>query len=132
MSVGTWNPSEQITELSNAVLGELLAAAGHPSENDFGLSPTDVERLAGAAHANLVDWQNATQHLDDDDLLALVRFYALAEARFNSWQAGANSPVIVMARALRQRGAWPAGLTAWIKSHTDNKFLPYGSLLQRL
>lgn len=132
MSVGTWNPSAQITELSNAILQELLVAAGHSSEREFGLSPTDIERLAGAAHSNRMDWQTATQHLGDGDLVALVRFFTLAEARFDSWQAGANSPVIVMARALRERGAWPADLTAWIKRHTDNKFLPYGSLLQRL
>ena len=132
MSVGTWDPSGQITELSIAVLDELLAAAGRSGENDFGLGPADIERLAGAAHGNRVDWQAAAQRLGDGDLVALVRFYTLAEARFNSWKAGADSPVIALAKALRERDAWPADLTAWIRRHTDNRFLPYGSLLQRL
>ena len=132
MSVGTWNPSEQVTGLSKPVLDELLAVADQPSVEDFGLSQADVERLAGVAHANLVDWRAATQKLGDNELVALIRFYTLAEGRFPSWQAGADSPVIVLAKALRERGTWPAGLTAWIKQHTDNKFLPYGSLLNRL
>lgn len=118
--------------MSEALLDELLAAAGRPSGEDFGLSPGDIERLAGVAHANRVDWQGAAGNLGDDGLIALIRFYTLAEARFPSWRAGANSPVIVLAKALRQRGAWPADLTAWIKEHTDNKFLPYGSLLDRI
>ncbi len=132
MSVGTWNPSELVAGLDEAVLDELFAAAGCPGEEDFGLSQADVERLAGAAHANRVDWQAASRKLGDDELVALIRFYTLAEARFPSWKAGANSPVIVLASALRERGAWPPGLTAWIKQHTDNKFLPYGSLLDRI
>ncbi len=132
MSVGTWNPSEQITELSAPVLDELLAAAARPAEEDFGLSPADIQRLAGCAHTNRVNWAEPSQSLDDDQVIALIRFYTLAEGRFPDWKAGANSPVIVLARALRSRGAWPAELNAWIRSNTDNRFLPYGSLMDRL
>ena len=132
MSVGTWNPSERITELSTPVLDELLAAATRSIDEDFGLSQTAVERLAGSANTNRADWRAALQNLDGDQIIALMRFYTLAEGRFPAWQAGSNSPVIPLARALRARGAWPPELTAWIKRHTDNKFLPYGSLLDRL
>ena len=132
MSVGTWNPSEQITELSAPVLDELLAAATRSGEDDFGLSPADIERLAGCAHADRVDWQAASKDLGDDQVIALIRFYTAAEGRFPAWKAGSNSPVIVLAKALRARGAWPAELTDWIKRRTDNRFLPYGSLLNRL
>ena len=132
MSVGTWNPSEQIAELDETVLGQLLAAAERPPDEDFGLLGADVERLAGVAHTNRVDWAPAVERLGNDDLIALVRLYTLAEAIFPSWKANANSPVIVIAKSLRKRNAWPADLTHWIKRHSENKFLPYGSLLQRL
>ena len=132
MSVGTWNPSEQTTELSAPVLDEMLAAAARSVDEDFGLSPADIERLAGCAHANRVDWPAALHNLHDQQLVALIRFYTQAESRFPAWKAGSNSPVIVLAKALRARGAWPSGLTAWIKAHTDNRFLPYGSLMDRL
>ena len=132
MSVGTWNPAEQIAELSASALNELLAAAHRLGDPDFGLSPADVDRLTPCAHANRVDWQTASQHLDDGQLIDLIRFHTLAEGRFPAWKAGSNSPVIVLAKALRARNAWPTDLTAWIKAHTDNRFLPYGSLLDRL
>ena len=132
LSVGTWNPAEQISELSAKVLDELLAAANRPGDEDFGLPQADIERLAGSAHANRVDWQAASQQLENGQLLDLIRFYTLAEGRFPAWKAGSNSPVIVLAKVVRGRGAWPDDLTAWIKRHTDNKFLPYGSLLDRL
>ncbi|MDE0062803.1 MAG: hypothetical protein OXP09_10590 [Gammaproteobacteria bacterium] len=132
MSVGTWNPSEQITELNTSVVDELLAAAARPSEADFGLSPADIERLAGYAHANRVDWQAVSESLRDNQAADLIRFFTLAESRFPAWKAGSNSPVIVLAKALRARGAWPSDLTAWIRANTDNRFLPYGSLIDRL
>ena len=132
MSVGTWNPAEQITELSAEVLDELLSAAVRSGAEDFGLSPADIERLAGCAHANRVNWQAAPEALGDDQMIALIRFYTLAEGRFPAWKAGSNSPVIVLAKALRARGTWPTDLTAWIRANTDNRFLPYGSLMDRL
>jgi len=132
LSVGTWNPSEQVVELSAPVLDELTTAANKPVESEFELSSADIERLAGAAHANRVDWRTAAENLSSEQLVALTRFYTLAEGRFPAWKAGSNSPVIVLAKVLRARDAWPAGLTAWIKAHTDNRFLPYGSLMDRL
>ena len=132
MSVGTWNPAEQVTELGASVLGRLISAAGQPSESDFGLTPSDIERLAGVAHSNRVDWQSAADGLSDDELISLVHLYTLAEARFPAWKSGAHSPVIVMAKTLRGRGAWPDELTAWIRNNSQNRFLPYGSLLDRV
>ncbi len=132
MSVGTWNPEEQIAELNETVLGRLLAAARRPPAEGFGLSAAEVEQLAGAAHANRVNWTPAIEQLASANLVALVRFFTLAEPMFPGWQADAHSPVIAMAKALRERNAWPADLTAWIKQHSNNKFLPYGSLAHRL
>lgn len=114
------------------MLDRLLAASGHPASDDFGLATVEVERLAGTAHSNRADWQTASRDLSDTDLLALVRFYTLAESHFPAWKSGANSPVIVLARALRGRGAWPPDLTVWIKQNTENRFLPYGNLLDRI
>ena len=40
--------------------------------------------------------------------------------------------MIPLVRELKRRGAYPAELTAWIKANTDNRFLPYGNLMDRL
>ena len=69
--------------------------------------------------------------LDAVQLLALIRFYTLAES-LPGWEAGARSPVIPMVAELKKRGEYPADLGVWIKERTDNRFLPYGSLLDRL
>ena len=84
-----------------------------------------------ARHGGRCDWQAAAQGLEAEEIERLVRFYTLAEA-LPGWEAGAQSPVIPLARELKARDAWPDDLTAWIKAHTDNRFLPYGSLMDRL
>jgi hypothetical protein len=33
---------------------------------------------------------------------------------------------------LKSRAAYPSELTRWIKTNTSNRFLPYGSLMDRL
>ncbi|MXW52107.1 MAG: hypothetical protein F4X81_19010 [Gammaproteobacteria bacterium] len=131
LSVGAWDPAEQIVELSDSVLAELLAAADCLDEESFGLSVAQVSRLAATVRLRPEAWRPAAA-LDDQQVIRLVRLYTLAEGRFPEWKAGSASPVIALCRLLRRRGAWPADLTAWIKAHSDNKFLPYGSLADRL
>ena len=131
LSVGAWDPAEQISELNDSVLAELLAAADCLDREDLGLSAADASRLAATARLPTAAWQRAAA-LDDEQLIGLVRLYTLAEGRFPEWKAGSASPVIALCRLLRRRGAWPADLTAWIKVRSDNKFLPYGSLADRL
>lgn len=131
LSVGAWDPAERIEELNDSVLAELLAAADRLDEVGFGLSAAAVSRLAATARLPAEAWQQAAT-LDDEQLIGLVRLYTLAEGRFPEWKAGSASPVIALCRLLRRSGAWPADLTAWVKAHSDNKFLPYGSLADRL
>lgn len=131
LSIGAWDPAEQIVELSASLLAELLSAADCLDEDNFGLSVAQVGRLAATVRFRPEAWQPAAV-LDDEQIIRLVRLYTLAEGRFPEWKAGSASPVIALCRLLRRRGAWPADLTAWIKAHSDNKFLPYGSLADRL
>jgi hypothetical protein len=70
--------------------------------------------------------------LGDGEIEALIRFFTLAEARLPNWEAGAQSPVIPLAAVLRQRGAWPPALSRWIRAESRNRFLPWGSLADRL
>lgn len=78
--------------------------------------------------------------LDAGTLEALVRLFTLLENR-PGWAAGAASPVVPLFRSLRMRvqGDEPAAaavdvdaLAAWVKRHSDNRFLPWGSLQDRL
>ena len=130
-SVGAWDPSEQSRALDAPILAELVDAAKRLHLDDFGLSAAAAGRLAATVRLAPEAWR-AAEVLADEDLIHLVRLYTLAEGRGAGWKAGAKSPVIALCRMLRRRGAWPADLTAWIKANSDNRFLPYGSLADRL
>jgi hypothetical protein len=132
LSVEPFDPSALALKLDQVVLAELLQAAADSDADDFGLSRERISALAAIArHDAKTDWQAAGSKLTSAQILALVKFFTLAE-RLPGWEAGARSPVIPLAAALKQRGDYPDDLTAWIKSHTDNRFLPYGSLMDRL
>jgi hypothetical protein len=127
--------------MSAEVLADLLAAAGRLEDADFGLDAAAVARLAPfARHADGghrddalgVDWAAWGRGLDDADLQRLIRLFTLAESAFGAWAAADASPVIPLAAELKRRGRYPADLTAWIRAHSSNRFLPYGNLMKRL
>ena len=112
---------------------ERLLVAGRSLElEDFGLSSLDVQRLAPLVRDGSVDWRALAAGLSDVDLEVLVRLFTLGEGRFPAWESGARSPVIPLVAEMKARGTYPKTLTAWIKAHTGNRFLPYGSLMDRL
>ena len=115
-----------------SVLDELAEAAARLDEADFGLTRERISVLAAVARQDeKADWKAAAVELEADRLVALIRLYTLAE-RLPGWEAGPRSPVIPLAAELKKRGDYPDELTAWIKANTDNRFLPYGSLMDRL
>lgn len=134
MTVERWDPRAAAAGLSEANLARLLAAA-READDGAAMPPELAEQLAGLARhrpAEGVDWSAAAGSLADADLLALIRLVTVAEARYPAWKAGDASPVIPLARELRRRERYPAELTSWIRGHSDNRFLPYGSLMDRL
>jgi len=132
LSVERFDPGALALTLNANVLDELLRAAGELDAERFGLSADRVSALSGIArHDDKTDWVGAAASLDSGDLVALIRLFTLAE-RLPGWESGARSPVIPLARLLKSRGDYPEDLTAWIRAHTSNRFLPYGSLLDRL
>ena len=132
MSVEPFDRGAIALKLDASVLAELADAAVRLEEEDFGLSRERISALAAVArHDDKADWKAAGAELESAQLVSLVRLYTLAE-RLPGWEAGARSPVIPLAAELKRRGDYPDDLTAWIKANTDNRFLPYGSLMDRL
>ena len=132
MAVEPFDPGAVALSLDADVLEELLHAAGALDAERFGLTALRIAALSGVArHDARTDWTAAVADLDSPDVIALIRLFTLAEG-LPGWESGARSPVIPLVRALKARGDYPDDLTAWIKAHTGNRFLPYGSLLDRL
>jgi len=133
MSVGSWNPESQKQSLPNKqVLDRVLVASNQSIENNFGLSAEETEKYAQLMQLSLSSWHPLLSEVAPEDLIGLLKFFTLAEQHFDSWQAGARSPVIAIAKVLREKSAYPNDLTAWIRAHSDNRFLPHGSLMDRL
>ena len=132
MPVETFDPLSAKPEMSGDILARLLNAATSLDAEAFGLSPEEVTRMAPLVRHGDVDWRALAANLSDVEVEALIRLFTLAEAAFPAWESGPRSPVIPLVAEMKQRGCYPQALTAWIKSNTDNRFLPYGSLLDRL
>jgi hypothetical protein len=132
LSVEPFDPGALTLKLDDAVIAELIRAASDLEAPDFGMERDRISALSALArHDGTTDWRSAVSELDSGQIVALVKFFTLAE-RLPGWEAGARSPVIPMAAVLKARGDYPDDLTGWIKAHTDNRFLPYGSLMDRL
>ena len=134
MSTGTWDPDavEPPTGLMvDDTLRERLLALGRPVEQEpleTQLSGEERDRLAGLMRLDHSLWEAQAADMDERDILDLIRFFAVAE-NLAGWEAGPQSPVIPLARALRKRGVkLEKGLLRWLRAVNDNRFLPYGPL----
>ena len=129
-SVGVWQPEE--VPLTADTLVRLSDACEFIDEPTLGLSPDEVTKWAGVMKLPAQSWSPLLAAESDARLVRLAKFFTVAEMRLPGWEAGARSPVIRIVAELRRRNAYPKELTAWIKANTTNRFLPYGSLAERL
>ncbi|MFT7388662.1 MAG: hypothetical protein ACI8VC_001917 [Candidatus Endobugula sp.] len=75
------------------------------------------------------EWLARRLLFSTDDIIALIKFFTLAEMQYNHWRAEEHSPVIWLTQVLRQKeGKIDKNLLLWIKKESDNKFLPNGAL----
>ena len=143
MSIGSWDPRKSRGEekdkpsiLDEQVVARMMRASDLAPDlakrEKFGLSDTEIDKYAALMQLPLTSWQPVIQNLESAQLIALLKFFTLAEQHLRGWEAGARSPVIAIAKVLRDQSAYPDDLTAWIRSNSNNRFLPHGSLMDRL
>lgn len=73
-------------------------------------------------------WLQYAATLDSDSVVQLIRFFTKVED-LPGWEAGADSPVIWLHKALKQRGEkLSREQLLWIKANSRNHFLPNGPL----
>lgn len=96
------------------------------------LDTNDATRLRQVVAADAAARRAFFDARESVRLVGWLRALTLAETAIAGCDGGAKSPVIDIARLLRERGDYPADLTAWIRSVSKNRFLPYGSLMDRL
>ncbi|MCX2983174.1 hypothetical protein EYC98_20120 [Halieaceae bacterium IMCC14734] len=134
MSLGTWDPNAAATVATLEIKPELLPRyASFSQQNQLPqlaemFDETALSELRPLLKVEPVAWAETLAAFDNDLLLHLIRFFTVAEA-LPDCEAGATSPVIPMAKLLRQRGErLDKTLLQWIRENSINRFLPYGPL----
>tara|TARA_B110000503_G_scaffold20552_1_gene30890 strand:+ start:4827 stop:5231 length:405 start_codon:yes stop_codon:yes gene_type:complete len=134
MSLGTWDPKLVSTSSELSLNADLLdRLITYDRENTLSrleqlLNEEDKQRLAGLMKIDHADWRAAAEALPEPDLIHLIRFFAVAE-NLPGWEAGADSPVIPLAKLLRRRGVrLDKPLLQWLRDVNENRYLPYGPL----
>lgn len=134
MSLGSWDPAAkakaQHLELAPDTLAQLMAYSANNQLDELEKHITGDENqvLSGLMKLDHGAWQNACETLADDDILHLIRFFAVAE-NLPGWEAQEKSPVIPLAKCLRKRGVrLDKALLHWLRDVNSNRFLPYGPL----
>lgn len=134
MSIGSWDPAADAAAQNIHVEPEILARFITLSETqkldqlEECISGDESQKLSGLITLDASAWTETSQTLSDEQILHLIRFFAVAE-NLPGWEAGDKSPVIPLAKSLRKRGVrLEKELLKWIRSVSDNRFLPYGPL----
>ena len=129
MSIGSWEPTQSIS-LNQADLDLLLALSDEQIldiQNQF--DSAFFGRIKPLMKQKLVFWKEQVSKLDDDQLTQLMKVFTLLENNVEDFSCLDLSPVIWIGKILKSRKAFPQKtIIDWIKSNTDNKFLPHGSL----
>ncbi|GAA5524203.1 hypothetical protein Maes01_00757 [Microbulbifer aestuariivivens] len=131
MSVGAWEPEQPTArmEIDRKQLQRFIAAitSAQPLQEALGAqdrTASILNRLPGQT------WLDESASWQADEIWQLIRFFTLAEAQLPGWEAGAESAVIPLAKALRQRQQpLSKEQLLWIRQNSDNRYLPYGPLL---
>jgi len=134
MALGTWDPKIETADstllLQPGLLQRLIEFDRQQQlpQLEQVFSSEDKQHLAGLMKLDHTLWREAVKTLPNDELLHLIRFFAVAE-NLPGWEAGADSPVIPLAKLLRDRGVrLDKSLLQWLREVNGNRFLPYGPL----
>ena len=77
-------------------------------------------------------WIRFAEKEPSDRLVAWIKALTLIERDLSGFECGGKSPVLKLIKLLKARDELPGDLFGWIRRNTNNRFLPYGSLADRL
>jgi len=131
--VDSWEPgTPESRTLEPPFLQDCLQrfAGCPPAELGERFPPEEQRRYAGIMRCPWSSWRRVAARFSDAEVRQLIRFLTLAEMHFAGWRTGQSSPVIPLARMLRERGQeLEREFLLWLREHSDNRYLPYGPAL---
>lgn len=128
--VDQWDPSQ--ADFSSKHEDLLRKAYAKQHETNCGLSmaeQNDLRPIFGFSHEKWLAW---VREESTETIVGLIKILTLLEEKIDGFKVGSKSPVIPLFQLLRRRSGVPQDLVPWIKQHSRNRFLPYGSLADRL
>ena len=134
MSVGTWEPPGQKkrTNIELSLIRRFLSFA-ESVDLEHKLADADF-RSAGLEKESWVmstdkEYWTELVSLELEELDSLARLFTILERDIAGWEGGKFCPVIYIVKELRKRGESISELKRWIKTHSTNRYLPYGSAI---
>lgn len=133
--ISTWQPSKtNDSAINNALLKHFAELGARALENPIDLTTLVSKEQQQQAHPWLAlkeeAWQDSIKQLEIAALFPLAAFFTLAEMQLAGWQCGAKNPAIWLFRYLRKQQQQPnKEKIQKLKQLTDNRFIPYGSVL---
>lgn len=133
MSVNDWTPDAQLAQqqIDSQWLKKCIAISQADTLETMAAQIGEADLREKAAYMRLPpeQWQAVATDFDNDELVALIRFFTRAEMLLSGWEAGNDSPAIALNKALRQRGEKLSKETLlWIRANSDNRYIPNGGL----
>ena len=128
MTLGVWKPASEQSLSITSLTGLLEQLPVDALQSLEGLTAEGFEVARGWIKLPAQSWALA-ETLSSEHIRQLIRFFTLAEYHWASWEAGKLSPVIPLVAQLKQRDAFDAAFRRWIKTNTDNRYLPNGAIL---
>lgn len=132
-SINEWSPDlDKGTTIDMGFLRRAISISSEDKLNDIKseIDQDVISQYAPYMRLDMKPWQIATEHMSFDEVVHLIYFFTVAEVQLPGWEAADKSPVIWLFKILKQRKTpLDKAVVKWIKSHSNNRFLPYGSVL---
>jgi hypothetical protein len=132
MTIGSWDPTATETfTISNEILDKFTQLANSDQLADLNeqLSSEEIQQQAAIMRLDFQNWHNAVSDSDAQTLIALIRFFTIAEQQLSGWEGQEKSPVIYLNKLLKLRKEpLDKDMLLWIRANSNNRFLPNGAL----
>jgi hypothetical protein len=132
MTIGSWDPTATSGfTISSSILDKFaqLANANQLTDLTEHLSGDEIQYQAPIMRLDFQNWQNAAANSDTQTLIALIRFFTIAEKQLPGWEGQEKSPVIYLNKLLKLRKEpLDKDMLRWIRANSNNRFLPNGAL----
>ena len=127
MSIDVWEPKSEFVVDCDLLCQIADAFRVSRLDNEF-FTEAFIKNNAQLMQQECQSYDVANR-LSDNVITDLIQFFTLAEMAYTEWKSGKKSPVVYLVKILKSRGVFDVELRKWIKDNSDNRYLPYGSVL---